>query len=556
MPTCKRRAIRQHRDASTVKTKLARPISVALARSITSSSESNRNTPATGPNISSVAIAQSAGTSVSKAGATYGPAGTAARVPFSRFAPASSASWTIASTATRRSSSITGPRSGNGSLIGSPILIACTFCANFSVNSSYTPAWTKNRFAATQDWPLLRNFATNAPSTAASTSASSNTMNAPFPPSSSSGCTTRSAALAMIVRPTAVEPVNVTIAVLGCSISASLFSCGGPCTRLITPSGIPASVRQLIISVTASGAFSDTRATTVHPAARAGASLRAWIEHGKFHGDRLATTPAGSRSTSCSRPETSEVSTSPAGRRASSANQRRYSIDRFNSPTASGSRLPVSRASRAAISWCRRVSTVTAWSKTSARSRAGRLLQCGSASRAASAAATASDAPPQARCPTTAPSAGLCTGRVVADPTHCPSISMGAVGACVVVIDSPQLIESGRCGRVGTGVAAAPGVASSLDRSCGDPRDEVALQEDVGQRDRHRGDHHTGEQQRIVREELTLEVQQRERDGFLRVGIDDQQGIQQVVPLDHEQEDRRSRHRWHGHRQHHGPVGP
>ena len=41
------------------------------------------------------------------------------------------------------------------------------------------------RLAQTQVWPMLRNFETIAPSTAASRSASSNTMNGALPPSSS-----------------------------------------------------------------------------------------------------------------------------------------------------------------------------------------------------------------------------------------------------------------------------------------------------------------------------------------------------------------------------------
>ena len=48
-----------------------------------------------------------------------------------------------------------------------------------------------NRLAAMQDCPVLRNFASIAPSTAASMSASSKTTNAASPPSSSSGRTTR-----------------------------------------------------------------------------------------------------------------------------------------------------------------------------------------------------------------------------------------------------------------------------------------------------------------------------------------------------------------------------
>ena len=150
--------------------------------------------------------------------------------------------------------------------------------------------------------PPLRNFASIAPVTAASRSASPKTMKGALPPSSSSGRTTRSLALLMIRRPTSVEPVKLTTRTAGWASSVSVTSAAGPCTRLTTPGGIPASSRQRIISTTASGAFSEARATTGQPAARAGASLRAWMETGKFHGVRLATTPAGRRMVRCRRP--------------------------------------------------------------------------------------------------------------------------------------------------------------------------------------------------------------------------------------------------------------
>ncbi|MNJ56963.1 hypothetical protein D3C77_525320 [compost metagenome] len=44
-----------------------------------------------------------------------------------------------------------------------------------------------------------------------------------------------------------------------------------------------------------SGVTSDGFNTTVHPAARAGASFQAVVTMGKFHGTISATTPQGSR---------------------------------------------------------------------------------------------------------------------------------------------------------------------------------------------------------------------------------------------------------------------
>ncbi len=136
----------------------------------------------------------------------------------------------------------------------------------------------------------------------------------------------------MIRRPTSVDPVKVTTRTARWRSSAWVSSAAGPCTRFTTPSGTPASVRQRTSSVTASGAFSETLATTVQPAASAGASLRAWIEQGKFHGDRLATTPVGRRIVRCRLPAASCGMTDPLGRRACSANQRKYSALKAISP--------------------------------------------------------------------------------------------------------------------------------------------------------------------------------------------------------------------------------
>ena len=64
------------------------------------------------------------------------------------------------------------------------------------------------RLTHTQVWPVLRYFDAIAPSTAASRSASSKTMNGALPPSSSDTFFTVRAHCAISSLPTSVEPVN------------------------------------------------------------------------------------------------------------------------------------------------------------------------------------------------------------------------------------------------------------------------------------------------------------------------------------------------------------
>jgi hypothetical protein len=88
----------------------------------------------------------------------------------------------------------------------SPTFSDSTFAASFFTNSSYTPLCTISRFAHTQVWPALRYFDAIAPSTAASRSASSNTMNGALPPSSSETFLIVAAHCAISVRPTSSTP--------------------------------------------------------------------------------------------------------------------------------------------------------------------------------------------------------------------------------------------------------------------------------------------------------------------------------------------------------------
>ena len=91
---------------------------------------------------------------------------------------------------------------------------------SFSVNSSRTELATWKRLAAVQASPPLRILASIAPSTAASTSASSNTRNGALPPSSIDSRSSLSDACLASALPTPVEPVKVSLRSRPSSISA------------------------------------------------------------------------------------------------------------------------------------------------------------------------------------------------------------------------------------------------------------------------------------------------------------------------------------------------
>ena len=140
---------------------------------------------------------------------------------------------------------------------------------------------------------MLRNFETIAPSTAASTWASSNTMNGALPPSSSPTFFTVPAACAISTLPTSVEPVKPTTRTAGCSHIALPIARASPVTKLSTPGGMPARSASSPSASAVSGVSPAGLATTVQPTASAGATLRVIIAAGKFHGVIAATTPIG-----------------------------------------------------------------------------------------------------------------------------------------------------------------------------------------------------------------------------------------------------------------------
>jgi hypothetical protein len=93
------------------------------------------------------------------------------------------------------------------------------------------------RLTQTHVWPVLRYFDAIAPSTAASRSASSNTMNGALPPSSSETFLTVLAHCDISSFPTCVDPVNDSLRTIGFDVSSPPMSDADPVTTLKTPLG-------------------------------------------------------------------------------------------------------------------------------------------------------------------------------------------------------------------------------------------------------------------------------------------------------------------------------
>ena len=149
-----------------------------------------------------------------------------------------------------------------------------------------------------QTWPALRNLNGTSIATAASMSASSQTITGAWPPSSMVLRFISSAALAASCLPTATEPVKLILRTTGLWIRCSDTSAGTPQTTFNTPAGRPESWNNWASATTALGASSGPLSTIVQPAPTAAEIFRiAWL-NGKFQGVNAAQTPTGSRSTS------------------------------------------------------------------------------------------------------------------------------------------------------------------------------------------------------------------------------------------------------------------
>ena len=121
-------------------------------------------------------------------------------------------------------------------------------------------------------------------------------MNGALPPSSSEIFFTVPAHWRIKSLPISVEPVKESLRTMGLAVSSPPIAAASPVTTLSTPLGKPARDASSAIASAESGVCSAGLATTVHPAASAGAILRVIIAIGKFHGVIAAQTPIGSLS--------------------------------------------------------------------------------------------------------------------------------------------------------------------------------------------------------------------------------------------------------------------
>src|SRR5688572_4352937 len=114
-----------------------------------------------------------------------------------------------------------------------------------------------------------------------------------FPPSSSDNFLNMGAAVAAIFFPVTVPPVNEIATISGCSMIACPAFGPSPWIIFKTPSGNPASMQSFENKYAVIGVSSDGLATTVQPAANAGAIFHVNKYNGRFQGEIQPATPTG-----------------------------------------------------------------------------------------------------------------------------------------------------------------------------------------------------------------------------------------------------------------------
>ena len=114
---------------------------------------------------------------------------------------------------------------------------------------------------------------------------SSNTIFGDLPPSSSETFLKVLAASSFTLAPVVLPPVKATLATFGWVTRGSPTTAPYPVTTLTTPGGNPDSaITSFTNSSTDADVYSDGLMTTVHPAAKAGASFQVVSISGEFHG--------------------------------------------------------------------------------------------------------------------------------------------------------------------------------------------------------------------------------------------------------------------------------
>ena len=177
---------------------------------------------------------------------------------------------------------------------------------SLSTSRGAIPSCTRIREPAQQTCPWLNQIASTTPSTTLSRSASSNTRNGDFPPSSSESFLPLPAVAVRMIRPTSVEPVKAILSTSGWFTRAAPVR-PSPVMMFTTPGGRPASRQISPNSSAVSGVYSAGLSTSVFPIASAGAIFHESMSSGKFQGMIWPTTPTGpypgnSASRSCAQP--------------------------------------------------------------------------------------------------------------------------------------------------------------------------------------------------------------------------------------------------------------
>mmetsp|Transcript_7110 Transcript_7110/g.18510 ORF Transcript_7110/g.18510 Transcript_7110/m.18510 type:complete len:201 (+) Transcript_7110:682-1284(+) len=168
--------------------------------------------------------------------------------------------------------------------IPSPMIASArvaTFVISFT-NASYTFSWTYTRLMAQQICPEFAIAPKKTLGATTSTSTSSRTIAASFPPISSVIRFTSLAAHSKIFFPVAVDPVNDTLRTSRCADRyAPMFSApsSGPLTTLKTPGG-KTSARISPISSIESGVKGEGLRTTVLPSTIAAAHFWSAVKSG------------------------------------------------------------------------------------------------------------------------------------------------------------------------------------------------------------------------------------------------------------------------------------
>ena len=263
---------------------------------------------------------------------------------------------------------------------------------SFSSTAGAMPRWISSLRVVVHRCPAVPTAPKVTARTARSTSASSMTMTALLPPSSSRLRPRRWATLTPTSRPTATDPVNETSGSRGSSASQPPTS-APPMARPKTPSAPCAAMTSLQSACTAwlhRGVRGDGFQTQVSPHTAASAAFQAQTATGKLNAVMTATGPSGWYCSSILWLGRSEAMVRPCSCRDRPTAKSQMSIISCTSPSPSARIFPISSATSSprATLWRRRSSPRCL--TTSPRRGAGRSRHSAKRERAASMTASSS----------------------------------------------------------------------------------------------------------------------------------------------------------------------